>query len=415
MNSKNLSKLNSFINGLLKIFFTILIIFLIFWLYYLVINFNQSISILSIIIIIFVIYWVILYYLVNLMGLFNKYNEIKYIPLFSSFIPIFFIFLRIYQTREFIVNDFVLIIFSYTIVSISTYKILQASSSQIISQIIGKKISDLGNNFFITTIIFNNYSYEIRQLIKVTITNILKYKVVAITDINFNNQKYKIFHYRRKYEFNNWYNEDILLVELFIETDPILDEIDEYDYIEDYEILDEKNSNDEFTYTFVFLYQFFDVGKTLIHTQSDDTELGLILKSLLPKDTLIYQYSKLDVTPPEIIKSLYGAFEKYLTIKYGMMLEVIYVRIRNEIQQMKESHKKILKYISYSGIYLTILLLIFNYLNSINLNQSSTNALLIIFALITATPSFFSIYRVIGNIISTENNDTQTKRKDDKS
>ena len=189
------------------------------------------------------------------MGLFRKYDEIKYLPFFTSIIPILIIFFKIYNAEEFDETDISLIILSYTFLSILTYKYLKITSSSIISHFVGKEIGGLGDDYFTTTVVSNDkYSDQMEQLVKNTITNILNYKLIAINDIYINNRKYKIWHYSRKFAFNSWYRENILFLELLIETDEEIEYIEESDYIKEFEIIDEFEFDSGLVYSFIFLY-----------------------------------------------------------------------------------------------------------------------------------------------------------------
>ena len=375
---------------------------------------SQSTSTSIGILIIFWCYLWILYFIVHVMGYFKEYDKIKYVPYFSSIIPIFFIFYMIYQTKDFDENDIGIIIISYTFVYVLTYLFLRETSSIFIDQFFGKEICSMGGDFSKTTLIFDYYSDNKIQLVKTTIGNILNYNLLSVNIINFKQRKYKIWHYSKKYPSYKWYKENVLLVELLVNTSETLEDIEEYDYIEDFEIVGEDVADYDLTHHFLFLYQFSDFGNSIESINSLDTELKLALQAMLPDDTLIFDYSKTDITPPEITICLYGLFEKYLTIKYGSLYDAMHFKIHDAFQGLRESHKRVLKYIVFFGLIFIILYSIFDFLNGLNISESATNSILIMCSILVLVPQFIPQFRRVINYISSDDTEIQNKRRNEK-
>ena len=403
MESKTLSNIKSLYNYIIGFIFTSIIFLSLFFLYDLVTEYDPIIPNSVIVSIIFILYWYILYCSISIIGLIREFDKIIYLQFFFPFIPVFFIFLNIYQTRKFTENDIGIILITYALVLLITTVYLRLTSSRIISHVGGKDIGGLGDDFFITTVISSDNSYQIIQLIKATIINILGYKLKSIDQIYIEDRKYKIRYYSRKYAPNIWYSENILLLELIIETDEDPTEIKEFHQIEEFEIVDNDIIENECEYSFAFLYQFADLGDSIVHIGSEESELGLALKSILPDNTFIYQYKNTDITPVEIRSAIYTNLQNYLTIKHGALIDSFQTKVKNELQHMKDSHKTILRNIMILVLIIILSSAVFNFFNSLDISSNTTNTLVVIGTILTI------IYTSLGIMSYFKNNIAKNK------
>lgn len=290
-------------------------------------------------------------------------------------------------------------------------------SSGIIRLIVGKEIDTLGDDYFvITTISPYISSYQTSNLIKNIIKNVSGYNLNSIDSMRIDDRKCKIYNYSRKAEWDGWCTENVLLVELPIITDECIEDIVEREFINDFEIFDQPTftgSDYDSTYNFVFLYQFVDAGDSIMHHESIYTELCATIVSILPNDTFIYDHKDDDVTPPDIRDSLSSTLEKYIIMKHGALVDKLSTKIGNEIMRMKKSHKRIFKNLFIIAIIIAAIYFVYSWVCSLNLDQNSVNAIMMIFAFLMVPLSIPQIRNPIINYIKSDGGHTPIKKVDE--
>lgn len=302
-----------------------------------------------ILIIIVGLYIYLLAFITFLIALFKKFNKLKtYIIFFIPIIPILFISLWIYQSREFSNIDFILLSSLYVAFGFFTLFFMVKRSYDIIGSVVGKEIEDLGDDYFAISVLLKpSKAGQADLLIKDIINNLLKYEFINVSSIYINNKKYKVSNFRGKELVYHAYR-NILLTELYIEvTDDfkLINIVDNYDY--------EKN-----VYKCMYIYQYYDDGDKIASLSSTNEDVYLAIKGILPEDTLIHYHKDDDTTPGEIRALHYTLFRKYFIIRYGTLIDKAETKLKDILIRLKEPYKKALKY----SLYLVIILFIIIYL-----------------------------------------------------
>ena len=199
-------------------------------------------------------------------------------------------------------------------------------------------------------------------------------------------------------------------------TSECIEDIGERESIHDFEIFNESEfTDDEYdsVYNFVFLYQFLDCGDAIMHTPSVATELYLTLTSILPNDTLISYHKYDDVAPPKIKTLLYSALEKYIIMKHGALVYKLSIKIGTEIVKIQESHRRIVKHLIIIAITIAAIYFAYSWVCSLNLDQNSVNAIMMILMFLTLAFSIPQIRNPIINYTKSDGGHTPIKKADE--
>lgn len=302
-----------------------------------------------------------------MIGFFRAYNKVIYYVIFlTPIIPVLFIYSRIYQSIE-LVEEYLSILFLlYFLLFLSTLFIVKNSSFNIIRSIAVKDLFEIQDDYSYISIFSKTSHVEgnIVILIRNIISNILKYKLEYIENINIDGKKYEIYNYvKQEPFFLKFHKKNILLIKF----DVISSENNKQIKIVDMDDKSDINESDGTINKCVYLYQFYDDGDKISHLRSTFQDVYLALKGILPNDSLIVYHKDDDITSPEIWDLRSKVFEKYLLTRYGTFIERIDIKIKDIVQRLKEPHKRFIKY----GVIFIIVLVLIIYMYSIVHNYLS--------------------------------------------
>lgn len=226
------------------VLFAIAIAFSIFLLYN--IATNQLISISQSLFSSLIVYLFLLHFIVCVAGISRKYDKIRYVSIFVPIALILTMSVKIYHTRQFVEDDIISITMAYVVLTILTHSYLKEISSITIGSIVGKDIHALADDFFVINTITQNYFSSIQRsrLLRTIIENVCGYNLISIESLYIDNKKCKIYDYSKKAEWNGWYTENVLLLELPIITSECIEDIGECESIRDFEIFNESEFTD---------------------------------------------------------------------------------------------------------------------------------------------------------------------------
>lgn len=304
--------------------------------------------------------------------------------------PLSFIYTKIYPIGDVTEYDIILLFATYLILSIATNFYSKKIASKIIGRTGGKKIYQIGSEFFMTTVISDfDYSHSTKNLLEILICDILGYSLTNITKMPVNGVPCDMWHYSIKSP-DGWHTWNILLIELAIGCDPI--DVEEGEAIADYEIVDpDKTLCEGYEHSFIHIYQFIDDGDSISQISAGDTKLDLLINAMVPQSTLVHQWIKYDITPYEIQHLLSDIFYKYLISEYGSIFNKIKTKIASsKIGSIIEKHKGTFKHMSYIVV---LVVIAFEIINSIHIDQNTSTSIQIILALIAATPGIYFIIK----------------------
>lgn len=351
--------INKYFNSVMKIAVTISILFILIMLYIFsrpipMYDNKNPIYIFGILLLI-VLYIYLLPLVIILTGLFGKFLKLLLYIIFAiPIIPDLFIFYSIYQTREFIDNDIIIMASLYLLLLIFTIVYVVKNSYDLVGLIVGKEIVNMGDDFFAINVLSKDTCEgDVNLLIKDIITNLLKYKFIKSNNISDTDKKYKILNYRRMHLYKQ---ENIILTELYIKVtddNKLIKITDGFD--------DEKN-----TYKCIYIHQYNDDGEKISQLSSNFGDVYLAIKGLLPEGALIHKDD--DITPNEI-RSLHDRlFRKYFIIKYGTLIDKAEIKMKDILLRLKEPYKKPLKYgfISFTLLFILIYAYNKNYLPTLD-------------------------------------------------
>ncbi len=348
-------RINKYFILLMKVVFSLLTLLFAYFMYvfsriFIIYDYKKiNYDFILIIILVFGLYLYLLTSITIVIAFFKKIYKLKlYIVFLTSFIPILFISLWIYQSREFSNIDFILLSGLYALFLILTTLFWIKRSNAIIDSIVGKEIGDLGDDYFAISVLLKPIEEgEAELLIRYIINNLLKYDFIEERSI-YVDKNYKVLNFRKKNPLFRIY-ENILLTELYIEVTEDFKLINIVDNIYDYE----KN-----IYKCMFIYQYYDDGDKVASLSSIHDAVYLAIKGILPHDTIIHYHKDDDTTPHEIRALHYKLFRKYFIARYGTLIDKLETKLKDVSISLKEPYKKALKY----SLYLFIILFIIIYL-----------------------------------------------------
>ena len=312
-------------------------------------------------------YFYLIISIIIMIGFFRAYNKVIYYVIFlTPIIPVLFIYSRIYQSIE-LVEEYLFILFLlYFLLFLSTLFVVKNSSFNIIRSIAVKDLFEIQDDYSYISIFSKTSHVEgnIVILIRNIISNILKYKLEYIENINIDGKKYEIYNYvKQEPFFLKFHKKNILLIKF----DVISSENNKQIEIVDMDDKSDINESDGTINKCVYLYQFYDDGDKISHLRSTFQDVYLALKGILPNDSLIVYHKDDDITSPEIWDLRSKVFEKYLLTMYGTFIERIDIKIKDIVQRLKEPHKRFIKY----GVIFIIVLVLIIYMYSIVHNYLS--------------------------------------------